>query len=28
MDAAASQEYFKRVRRDGEFSAMKWVLAR
>ena len=28
MDAASSQEYFKRVRRDGELSAMKWVLAR
>jgi hypothetical protein len=28
MDAAASQEYFKRVRRDGELSAMKWVLGR
>lgn len=28
MDTAASQEYFKRVRRDGELSAMKWVLAR
>ncbi|MEI6248849.1 MAG: hypothetical protein WCP67_09925 [Verrucomicrobiota bacterium] len=28
MDATSSREYFKRVRRDGEFSAMKWVLAR
>jgi hypothetical protein len=28
MDAASSQEYFKRVRRDGELSAMKWALAR
>jgi hypothetical protein len=28
MDAAAFQEFSKRVRRDGELSAMKWVLAR
>lgn len=26
MDAATSQEYFVRLRRDGELSAMKWAL--
>jgi hypothetical protein len=28
MDAATSTEYFTRLRRDGELSAMKWVLAK
>lgn len=28
MDEATSKEYFVRLRRDGELSAMKWVLAR
>lgn len=27
MDAATATEYFRRLRRDGELSAMKWVLA-
>jgi hypothetical protein len=27
MDEATSKEYFVRMRRDGELSAMKWVLA-
>jgi hypothetical protein len=28
MDAATSKEYFARMRRDGELSAMKWVLGK
>lgn len=28
MDAATSAEYFRRLRRDGELSAMKWALNR
>ena len=28
MDAATGQEYIVRMRRDGELSAMKWVLAK
>ena len=28
MDSATSKEYFLRMRRDGELSAMKWALGK